>query len=168
MNYSNRSGKCLARDEHLSLPGALFLYLAIRNLLGFGALTFRSEPSNEIELLALRHEVPVLLRQIGRPVYQPAYRALLAALSRLLSRTRWGGFGVTAYHLVELAPPAHGETLDVSPPLIRSSGAPAARWVRTNGVDVGGGCYSSPHGEIGGGRTSHRRRARAQWIGEPP
>jgi transposase InsO family protein len=72
-----------------------FVYLAIRSLLGFGVLAFRSERSNEIELLALRHEVAVLRRQIGRPVYQPADRALLTALSRLLPRSRWGGFGVT-------------------------------------------------------------------------
>jgi hypothetical protein len=72
-----------------------FVYLAIRSLLGFGVLAFRSERSAEIELLALRHEVAVLRRQIGRPVYQPADRALLTALSRLLPRSRRGGFGVT-------------------------------------------------------------------------
>jgi putative transposase len=70
-----------------------FIYLAIRSLLGFGVLAFRSERSNEIELLALRHEVAVLRRQIGRPIYQPADRALLAAF--LPPRSRWGGFGVT-------------------------------------------------------------------------
>ncbi len=58
-------------------------------------LSFRAERSNEIELLALRHEVVVLRRQIGRPVYQPADRALLAAFSCLLPRSRWDSFGVT-------------------------------------------------------------------------
>jgi hypothetical protein len=72
-----------------------FVYLGIRSLLGFSVLAFRSERSNEIELLALRHEVAVLRRQIGRPIYQPADHALLAALSRFLPRSRWGSFGVT-------------------------------------------------------------------------
>jgi putative transposase len=72
-----------------------FVYFAIRSLLGFGVLAFRSERSSEIELLALRHEVAVLRRQIERPLYQPADRALLAALSRLVPRSRWGDFGVT-------------------------------------------------------------------------
>jgi hypothetical protein len=65
-----------------------FIYLAIRSLIGFGILSSRSARSNEIELLALRHEVAVLRRQIGRPLYRPADRALLAALSRLLPDSR--------------------------------------------------------------------------------
>jgi putative transposase len=73
----------------------VFVYLAVQHLLGMVVLSFHSERSNEIELLALRHVVAVLRRQVGRPVYQPADRALLAALSRLLPRSRWGTFGVT-------------------------------------------------------------------------
>ena len=73
----------------------LRLSRAIRNLLGFGVLANRSERSNEIELLALRHEVAVLRCQVGRPSYQPADRALLAVLSRFLPRSHWGTFGVT-------------------------------------------------------------------------
>jgi hypothetical protein len=67
-----------------------FVYLAVRHLLGMVVLLFRSERSNEIELLALRHDVAILRRQVGRPAYQPADRALLAALSRFLPRSRWG------------------------------------------------------------------------------
>src|ERR1022692_682855 len=72
-----------------------FVYLAVRHLLGVVVLSFRSEPSKEIELLALRHEVAILRRQVGRSDYQPADRALLAALSRLLPRSSWGTFGGT-------------------------------------------------------------------------
>jgi transposase len=72
-----------------------FVYLAVRHVLGMVVLLFRSERSEEIELLVLRQEVAVLRRQVGRPAYQPADRALLAALSRLLPRSHWGTFGVT-------------------------------------------------------------------------
>ena len=71
------------------------------HLLGYPAslelvvLSFRAEGSKEIELLALRHKVAILRRQVGRTAYQPADRALLAALSRLLPRSRWASFGVT-------------------------------------------------------------------------
>ncbi len=72
-----------------------FAYLAVRHLLGLVVLLFRSNRSNRIELLALRHEVAILRRQVGRPAYQPADRALLAALSRFLPRSDWRTFGVT-------------------------------------------------------------------------
>jgi putative transposase len=55
----------------------------------------RSETGNEVELLALRHEIAVLRRQVSRPAYQPADRVFLAALSRLLPRSSWRCFSVT-------------------------------------------------------------------------
>jgi hypothetical protein len=73
----------------------VFVYLAVRRLLEFAVLTARSDDAKEVELLALRHEVAVLRRQVGRPAYQPADRALLAAFSCLLPRARWAAFGVT-------------------------------------------------------------------------
>jgi putative transposase len=72
-----------------------FVYLAVRRMFDLFLLSFRSERSKEVELLALRHEVEVLRRQVGRCAYQPADRALLAVLSRLLPRSSWGTFGVT-------------------------------------------------------------------------
>jgi len=64
-------------------------------VLGLVVVMSRSESANQIELLALRHEVTVLRRQGRRPAYQPADRAILAALSRLLTRASWGCFSVT-------------------------------------------------------------------------
>jgi putative transposase len=72
-----------------------FVYLAVRRMFDLFFLSLRSEQSKEIELLALRHEVEVLRRQVGRCAYEPADRALLAALSRFLPRSSWATFGVT-------------------------------------------------------------------------
>ena len=71
------------------------MYLALRHVLGFALVLLRSESTNQVELLALRHEIAVLRRQVGRPAYHPADRAFLAALSRLLPRSCWSCFSVT-------------------------------------------------------------------------
>jgi transposase InsO family protein len=54
-----------------------------------------SDDAKEIELLVLRHEVALLRRQVKRQSFDPADRAILAVLSRLLPRPRWRVFGVT-------------------------------------------------------------------------
>jgi hypothetical protein len=61
-----------------------FVYLALRRSLELVLLCSRSAQAKEIEILVLRHELAVLRRQHPRPRLQPAGRALLAALSRLL------------------------------------------------------------------------------------
>ena len=48
-----------------------FVYLAIGRLLQLVVLGFRSESEKDLELVALRHEIAVLRRQVGRPSYQP-------------------------------------------------------------------------------------------------
>jgi hypothetical protein len=63
-------------------------------------LCWRSADAKEVEILVLRHQLAVLRRQHPRPRLQPNDRALLAALSRLLPRSRWSIFMVTPQTLL--------------------------------------------------------------------
>ena len=72
-----------------------FLYCLFRRLFEFAVLRRRTDEDKDIEILVLRHELEVLRRQVGRVRYQPADRAVLALLGRLLPRRRWLTFGVT-------------------------------------------------------------------------
>ena len=71
-----------------------FVYLGLRSVLAFITLIIRSDGRKELEILVLRHELQILRRQVARPRFRPADRALLAALSRSLPRSRWPVFGV--------------------------------------------------------------------------
>ena len=50
----------------------------------------RDARARDVELLALRHGVGVLRRQVGRTAWHPGDRFVLAALSRRLPRAAWG------------------------------------------------------------------------------
>ena len=54
----------------------------------------RGDAAKDLEILVLRHQLIVLRRQTPRPRLEPADRALLAAISRVLPRTRWSCFFV--------------------------------------------------------------------------
>src|SRR6266700_2704127 len=55
-------------------------------------LRARREHSKDAEILVLRHQLAVLHRQVPRPRFEPADRALLTALSRVFGRDRWSIF----------------------------------------------------------------------------
>jgi hypothetical protein len=71
------------------------LYLVLRRIFQLIVLLGRGERAKEIEILALRHQVAVLRRQVNRPDLNDGDRVLLAALSRLLPRPSWSVFFVT-------------------------------------------------------------------------
>ena len=71
-----------------------FLYRAFCRVLQLIRLVFRRDTDLAIEVVILRHEVAVLRRQVHRPALEPADRAVLAGLARLLPRHRLGHFFV--------------------------------------------------------------------------
>jgi putative transposase len=74
---------------------ASLVYLLLRQVLQMLTQLARDGGAKDVELLVLRHQVAVLRRQVHRPALEPADRVVLAALSRLLPRTRWSAFFVT-------------------------------------------------------------------------
>jgi putative transposase len=67
-------------------------YLTLCRSIQLLALLARGDPAKDLELMVLRHQLSVLRRQVPRPRLEPADRALLAAISRVLPRSRWSCF----------------------------------------------------------------------------
>jgi putative transposase len=74
---------------------ASLVYLLLRQVLQMLTQVARDDGAKDVELLVLRHQVAVLSRQVTRPTLEAADRVVLAALSRLLPRSRWPIFFVT-------------------------------------------------------------------------
>jgi putative transposase len=77
-----------------------FLYRSFCRVLQLIRLVGRSDMDLAIEAVMLRHEVAVLRRQVHRPALEPADRAVLAGLARLLPRQRLGRFFVQSETLL--------------------------------------------------------------------
>ena len=69
--------------------------MTISRLLAWMVLLARSDTTNEVEILVLRHQLAVLQRRTPRPRMSWADRALIAALTRLLPTRRRLGMLVT-------------------------------------------------------------------------
>ncbi|HKF19497.1 MAG TPA: hypothetical protein VKF14_20230 [Candidatus Dormibacteraeota bacterium] len=63
------------------------LYQLVRYLTDLALVRTPSDAQLRAEVLALRHQLRVLERKVGKPAWQPGDRLLLAALSRLLRRS---------------------------------------------------------------------------------
>src|SRR5215831_9821368 len=64
-------------------------YTLVRFLAELCLVRIRSNLQLRAEVLALRHQLRVLERKLGKPRWQPGDRILLASLSRLLPRSAW-------------------------------------------------------------------------------
>ena len=109
VGYGNPDGACelpirsgVARYRGVSAPPCedaqvlprLAYQMLCRSITLLVLLT-RGDAAKDLEILVLRHQLTVLRRQAPRPRLEPADRALLAAISRALPRSRWSCFFVT-------------------------------------------------------------------------
>jgi putative transposase len=69
-------------------------YLTLCRSIQLLVLLARGDAAKDLEILVLRHQLAVLRRQTPRPKLEPTERALLAAISRVLPRSRWSCFFV--------------------------------------------------------------------------
>ena len=67
-------------------------YLTLCRSIRLLALLARGDGAKNLDILVLRHQLAVLRRQVARPRLEPADRALLAAVSRVLPRADWSCF----------------------------------------------------------------------------
>ncbi len=67
-------------------------YRLVRLVIDLLVLRGRTDRSKDAEILVLRHQLAVLHRQVPRPRFEPADRALLTALARVVGRDRWSSF----------------------------------------------------------------------------
>jgi hypothetical protein len=67
-------------------------YLTLCRSIQLLVLLARGDIAKDLEILVLRQQLTVLRRQVPRPRFEPADRALLAAVSRMLPRSDWSCF----------------------------------------------------------------------------
>ena len=75
----------LSKLAYLTLCRSILLLVLL-------VLLARGDTAKDLEILVPRHQLTVLRRQVSRPMLEPADRALLAAVSRVLPRSCWSWF----------------------------------------------------------------------------
>jgi putative transposase len=102
-------------------------YLMLCRSIRLLAQLARGDAAKDLAILVLRHQLAVLRRQIPRPRFKPADRALLAAISRVLPRTGWSVFLVkpeTLLHWHRRLVAGTGPTASPDGPAIAGRGRP--------------------------------------------
>jgi putative transposase len=79
-------------------------YLTLCRSIQLLVLLARGDAAKDLEILVLRHQLAVLRRQTPRSRFEPADRAVLAAISRVLPRARWSCFLVRPETLLRWHP----------------------------------------------------------------
>ena len=128
-------------------------YLTLCRSIRLFVLLARSDAAKDLEILVLRHQLTVLRRQVSRFKLEPADRALLAAVSRVLPRSRWSCFLVKPETLLRWHKAAGRRRVDLPPP-----DRPAAAGPGRPAADRPPG-----QGELPLGLPAHPRRAAAPW-----
>ena len=139
------------------------LYLISCTVLGWVRLLARSGASRDAEILILRHQLAVLRRQVARPRPSWADRALQAALSRLVPRSRWPRLFVTPETVLRW----HRDLIRRRWTVPRRSGRPPTRptirqLVLRMAADNPGWGYRRIHGELVG--LGHRLAPSTVWL----
>jgi putative transposase len=76
------------------------VYLLLRHVVRLIAGSSNDQMNTEVEVLVVRHQLMVLNRQVGRPQLRRRDRLSMAAISRVLPRTRWSSFLVSPQTLL--------------------------------------------------------------------
>ena len=72
-----------------------FVYRLVRRVVDFVLVHRMDDVARDAEIVLLRHQLAVIRRQVARPRFSWADRALIAALARMVPRERWAPFLIT-------------------------------------------------------------------------